>query len=321
MKKLLSAAVAVLALALAFTGCSQGPETSSVQPVEIKKAEITEISINANMPYNYQTAIEWYTSENDYAFKEGDSITFKITGVPDADIPLYKAFLVDNDGGWTMLSSYTNGDKGGVKDTEDTVTFNITLTADASSEAPAACKLAIYYDKFDDDVVPVEATETEPAVEGDFKHASKIAVSSFEVTTTAKKGPKPAVQEVTVAEDVEINLADLKFAAISWKEGYVKAQSVISNWGTKTYNCTETSKLVCEYETAVPGVNLSLIVNSGEDGTGWVDAYDWSTPGKVTIDLSEKAGKTFSWIATEVILPEAETYTGKVTIKNITFTK
>ena len=173
MKKLINIAAVLLAASMIFVGCSNGVAApgsnnggsgsgnggsgsgnggSGSKPTVVNPtvASVSSIAIPYNQGgKNYQGLVEWLVSDNAYVAKTGDVIKFTIKAAPDKDVSEYKAFLVDNTevaGWWKLLSSYVNTGVQGKASQEDTIEFSVTLTADASSAEPAACKLALYCD-------------------------------------------------------------------------------------------------------------------------------------------------------------------------------
>ena len=173
MKKLINIAAVLLAASMIFVGCSNGVAApgsnnggsgsgneaggsaggSGSKPTVVNPtvASVESIKIEDNIKNggNYQGVVEWLVSDNAYVAKTGDVIKFTIKAAPDKDVSEYKAFLVDNTevaGWWKLLSSYVNTGVQGKASQEDTIEFSVTLTADASSAEPAACKLALYCD-------------------------------------------------------------------------------------------------------------------------------------------------------------------------------
>ena len=115
-----------------------------------------------NGTYNNQDVIEWIAADNDYAVKKGDKLSVTIKGTPDGDASEVKAFMVDNSVAanyWKMLSGYVNTGAALTKDTEATITFDVEITEDASSAAPAACKLALYFEPVQKDTVTIKVSE------------------------------------------------------------------------------------------------------------------------------------------------------------------
>ena len=125
-------------------------------------------SIEKNGTYNNQAVITFLDEANEYVAKKGDVLTFTIKGTPDGDVSGLKAFIIDNSAAanyWNQLSGYINTDINLTKGEETTITVTATITADASSKEPAACKLALYFEPVQDDAVTIAVSSFDVKVE------------------------------------------------------------------------------------------------------------------------------------------------------------
>lgn len=157
-----------LAVGLFFVGCTQPTNTSTTTTsgtttggTTTTTSSYTVVSsatsavLAKNSTYNNQGVVEWLTSDNTKVFQSGESLTITITATASAAAGELKAFLVDNTAAaswWNQLSSYANSGTN-ISTGSTTYTFTLTGTAAASSAAPAACKLALYFEPVQDDSV------------------------------------------------------------------------------------------------------------------------------------------------------------------------
>ncbi len=157
---------AVLAIALGLAACNQpsggDSNNDSEKKTEIKVGTVGSIEMKENRTYNNQAVVEWIASDNEYAVKTGDKLSFTIKGTPDGNVSEVKAFVVDNSEAanyWKLLSGYVNTGAALTKDTEAAITFDVEITADASSAAPEACKLALYFEPVQKDTITINVSE------------------------------------------------------------------------------------------------------------------------------------------------------------------
>lgn len=123
--------------------------------IQYDLADIATIALEKNGTYNNQAVIEWLADSNTTVLATGDTVKFTITATADSSAGELKGYLVDNSeagGWWTLLTDYVTSSTEIATD-ETTYTFEFTLTADASSEDPAACKLGLYFEPVQDDTV------------------------------------------------------------------------------------------------------------------------------------------------------------------------
>lgn len=177
-KSLIFALTALLAVSFTFFGCpsnpSDNPDSGTETPdtpakTQPTKTDVTSIKIEKNGTYNNQAVITFLDEANEYVAKKGDVLTFTIKGTPDGDVSGLKAFIIDNSSAaanyWNLLSGYINTDINLTKGEETTITVKATITADASSKEPAACKLALYFEPVQDDAVTIAVSSFDVKVE------------------------------------------------------------------------------------------------------------------------------------------------------------
>ena len=141
------------------TGSDSGSTTETT--VKPTVATVSSIALEKNQTYNNQAVVAWLNSTNTYIAKTGDKLKFTITATADSAGGELKGFLVDNSSGaenwWSMLSGYVESGTS-VATESTTYTFEFTLTADASSADPAACKLGLYFEPVQDETVTLTVT-------------------------------------------------------------------------------------------------------------------------------------------------------------------
>ena len=170
--------LALLAAGFAMViGCSNGSsdddsggktEGTTVTP---KFADVTEIKLEQNQEYgseppvylNNQAVVEFLAKDNKWVGKKGDKVTITMVATTDAaptvqDKKKLGGALVDTTEAanwWTVLVEDFIGDKEIV--TEETeYKFAFTLTKDATSADPAACKFVLCFgDKNNYQATPV----------------------------------------------------------------------------------------------------------------------------------------------------------------------
>lgn len=136
-----------------------------------KLAAVTEIKLEQNSEYgsnppkyiNNQAAVVFLAEDNEWVGKAGDKVTVTIVATADAapsisDKKTLGGSLVDCTeaaGWWNELVGGFVGDKEIVAE-EETYVFSFTLTDDASSAKPDACKLILAFgDKDNNQATPV----------------------------------------------------------------------------------------------------------------------------------------------------------------------
>lgn len=157
MKKLLSAAAAVLALAMAFTGCNQGPETVVHQKATIILTD--NIKIDTNLTYgttdfaNYQVNLDEFGK---IKFVKDDVVKVTLKAKSDYPVKCIQANFVDTTpeaNYWTVINNPTDVVIGGEAEEDDAeIPVEAITEFEAESEftigtnatAAGAAKLVIY---------------------------------------------------------------------------------------------------------------------------------------------------------------------------------
>lgn len=149
MKKIILTVFAALMALAVFTSCEYKATLPEPTLKDFSNDKAKKLEIQKNETYNNQVVFDFLDATNGYVAKKGDIFTFIIKGKPDGDVSELKTFVVDNSEAanyWKMLSSYKDTgiklEEG--KDVE--IRFDIEITENSSGPAPAACKLALYFE-------------------------------------------------------------------------------------------------------------------------------------------------------------------------------
>ena len=148
MKKLLSAAVAVLALAMAFVGCNNTPEGPKVVEYSVEKfpLEFTENVYDGGANYQLVTASILPAT---YKAVAGDTVKIHFEGVSDIDIPSLKMNLVDNTaaaGYWLTLGNETVVGENIVAGEDFEFDVEYTVVTSAKGTGADSHKVQLYYE-------------------------------------------------------------------------------------------------------------------------------------------------------------------------------
>lgn len=291
MKKLLSAAVAVLALAMAFVGCSHEPAGPAEYSYTVNDT-VYPITLDLNGDNGNQGFTNAVIPANVKLMKD-DTVNITIKTKANAALKNLKAVIIDNaqgttityDGstvesyGWHPISDYvliTDEDEEVTAETVIEKTIKLTISDNQLGTGADAHKLVLMCDKADaaiklyaSDAVIQGAITVNPAASFDFESyydgaewldsyikGGKVTVAKIGETLALKQVCDNYCQTVWVPVDVK---GKAKITGVSGKVNRLAN----SNMGWKTLTC---------YINETAEYTYGTLANSYEDGTTFQNA-------------------------------------------------